>query len=181
MVALGWLTSNAMAKKDGCPDDQTCTWAIKYDKNGEEKFRQCMPIQADLGNGMVRTDKECGKKKKDPTSTKEIKITYTPKPKDPTNTPFKPEPTKAPPNPTRRPNDPVSEQPTATIQYAVTPVTPYVMTVTNLEDCPEDCICLLVTEAYIGNHLDRERNFLMETQNAIMQQSLDLQRTVAAP
>ena len=37
LVVIGALTLviSVGAKKNGCPDDQKCTWAIKYDKDGE--------------------------------------------------------------------------------------------------------------------------------------------------
>lgn len=183
--AGGVYVLNAQAKNDKCPDGHECKIAIQ-NQTGEEA---CRPVEANLGNGWTWTDRKCGqaKEKKSTETPRPIVITYTPKP--PTKTPF--QPTDKPRDPTSTP-EPPKIGPTSTSQsidttnwvvtWTPTP-TQFVAVVSNLDECPEvdNCICLLVTEAYIGNHLDRERNFLMATQNAILLDGLRLQQTVNAP
>lgn len=202
MEASLFIPPQAQAAKEHCPDDQECTWAIKYNKDGTEKFRQCMPVQADLGKGMVRTDEECGDKKKPdkPTATSEIKITYTPKPKA-TKTPFSP-------NPTRRPiKTPTSAPETDNdrcldvkygdeewkycceqfglachpwvVTWTPTP-TQFIVRVTDMSQCPKDCLCLLVTAQVDHNAIQRERNLIMQQHNLILQDSVNMQKTMVA-
>jgi len=173
----------AQAKNNKCPDGHECKIAIQ-NQTGEEA---CMPVEANLGNGWTWTDRECGqaKEKKSTATPRPIVITYTPRP--PTKTPF--QPTDGPRDPTSTPEPPKigptsTSQPIDTTNWVVTwtpTPTLFVAYVTDLSQCPVDCVCLLVTQAVLQNELDAERNRLLIIQNDILLRGLYLRQTVEAP
>lgn len=135
------LIGEAYAGPKQCPPGQrdNCnTFEQKQTGN-----RGCFPTNANLGEGWFYVHSGCKDKKQD----------------KPTNTVLAPIPTQKPENTQQAPNsDPKEKQSQATID-----VSRDVFYVEDLNDCPDDCTCYLVTQAIIQNKILLTQNAIMES------------------